>query len=87
MQGKMVLVLANLKPAALRGVKSFGMVLAASNEAHTVVELVEPPAAAKPGDVVVVGEVGAPQPDAQLNAKKNPWDNVHPVRKGGGGGG
>ena len=39
-QGRLVVVLCNLKARNMRGVKSFGMLLAASDEAHENVELV-----------------------------------------------
>ncbi len=53
LEGRLVLVLANLKPRKLVGFASAGMVLCASNAEHTEVKLVEPPATAKPGDRVV----------------------------------
>jgi tRNA-binding EMAP/Myf-like protein len=56
MQQRLVLVLCNLKPRNMRGVKSHGMVLAASNEEHTVVEPLAPPPAAPPGERVFFGE-------------------------------
>jgi methionine--tRNA ligase beta chain len=37
MQGRLVVVLANLKARNMRGIKSHGMLLAASNEEHTLV--------------------------------------------------
>lgn len=46
----MVVVLANLKPRNMRKIKSFGMVMAASNEEHTQVEPISPPEAAAPGE-------------------------------------
>lgn len=46
----MVVVLANLKPRNMRKVKSVGMVMAASNEDHTSVEPIAPPAGAAPGE-------------------------------------
>lgn len=48
--GKQVVVVANMKPATLRGVESQGMVLAASNESGLV--LVSPEKPARPGSVV-----------------------------------
>ncbi len=56
MQQRPVLVLCNLKPRNMRGIKSFGMVLAASNEEHTVVEPLAPPQGAQPGERVWFGE-------------------------------
>lgn len=75
MQNRKVCVLCNLKPAAMRGVKSQAMVLAASNSDHTKVELVEPPPAAVVGErVTVQGFEGLP--DDVLNPKKKVWETV-----------
>lgn len=43
MQGRSVVVLANLKPRNMRGIKSHGMLLCASNDAHDAVEPLRPP--------------------------------------------
>lgn len=76
MKNRKVLVLLNLKPAKLRGFKSFGMVLCASDEAHERVEFVEPPPDAKPGDRVVIDtENGDPLSAAQLK-KQKVWEKV-----------
>ena len=62
MQNRPVLLLCNLKPANLKGVRSQAMVLAASNEDHTQVELVDPPAGAKVGErVTFAGYSGDPE--------------------------
>lgn len=45
-----MLVLANLKPRNMRGVKSNGMLMAASDAAHENVELLSPPEGAVPGE-------------------------------------
>jgi aminoacyl tRNA synthase complex-interacting multifunctional protein 1 len=69
MQNRMVIVICNLKPAKMRGIESFGMVMAASDEAHTKVELLKVPEAAKPGErVQFEGFSGAA--DKQVNPKK-----------------
>ena len=78
-----MLVLANLKPRNMRGVKSNGMVLCASNEEHTVVEPLEPPAGAAPGERVYFGEGGAaeqgePAKPNQVEKKKM-WEAVAPL--------
>jgi len=52
MAGKMVVIVANMKPKKFRGVQSEGMVIAANNADNTVVELVSPPAGAPPGERV-----------------------------------
>lgn len=57
LQERNVVVLANLKPRNMRGVKSFGMLMAASDAAHENVELLLPPEGAVPGDRVWFGSV------------------------------
>ncbi|KAG0465746.1 hypothetical protein HPP92_019910 [Vanilla planifolia] len=75
MQYRKVCVLCNLKPATMRGIKSHAMVLAASNDDQTKVELVEPPASAVVGErVTFPGYSG--EPDGVLNAKSKVWEKV-----------
>ncbi|XP_072954833.1 probable methionine--tRNA ligase isoform X1 [Typha angustifolia] len=75
MQNRKVCVLCNLKPVGMRGIKSHAMVLAASNDDHTKVELVDPPASAVVGErVAFAGYSG--EPDTVLNAKSKVWDKV-----------
>ncbi len=50
--GRRVLVLCNLKPRAMRGVESRGMLLCASNEEHTDVDPLLPPPDAPLGELV-----------------------------------
>ena len=75
MQGRALIVVCNLKPRNLVGFKSNGMVLCAArtNEDGTeVVELLSPPADAKPGDRIV-GEslpLHAPMTASQCDKKK-----------------
>lgn len=67
-----VLVMANLKPATMRGIVSHGMVVAAElkgEDGNIAVELVEPPTDAKVGERITVASLeGAP--DALLDTKK-----------------
>lgn len=72
MEGKMVLVLANLKARPMRGFVSNGMLLCASTEDRGV-ELIEPPVGAVPGERVTIGDLVG-EFDEVLNSKKNPWD-------------
>ncbi|KAL8041807.1 hypothetical protein ABFX02_09G007800 [Erythranthe guttata] len=73
MQNRKVCVLCNLKPAAMRGIKSQAMVLAASNNDHT--KLVEPPQGAVVGErVTFQGFEGLP--DDVLNPKKKVWETL-----------
>jgi aminoacyl tRNA synthase complex-interacting multifunctional protein 1 len=81
MEGRKVLVLANLKARALRGFESHGMVLcaaapkdaAAAGGVTEIVEFLEVPASANPGDRVTVEGIEG-EADGVLNAKKNPLD-------------
>ncbi|KAF5185369.1 Methionine--tRNA ligase, cytoplasmic [Thalictrum thalictroides] len=67
MLNRKVCVLCNLKPAKMRGIKSDGMVLAASNDDHTKVELVDPPISAQVGErVTFPGFEGVPN-DSYIN--------------------
>lgn len=50
-----VVVLCNLKPRNMRGIKSHGMLLCASNDAHDAVEPLDPPADAPVGERVWFG--------------------------------
>lgn len=79
MQNRKIIVIANLKPATMRGVKSAAMVLAASppGEAHGKVELVAPPEGAVAGErVYFEGYRG--EPEAVLNPKKKIWESIQP---------
>lgn len=82
MQNRRVILVCNLKPANMRGIKSCAMVLAATSPDGGTVELVEPPAAAGIGERVVVagfgGEEGGQLPYEQLNPKKKVWEAVQP---------
>ena len=70
LEGKMVAVLCNLKPAAVRGVESFGMVLCASTEGKAEVEVLAIPAAAKVGEVVTFPGFPAPATIEEIPKKK-----------------
>lgn len=72
-EGRSVVVVCNLKAAKLGGVASNGMVLCASNEDKSAVAFVEPPAAAAPGDRVLIEGVGATPPATGNQMKKKKW--------------
>lgn len=55
MQDKKVIVLANLKPRNMRGIKSYGMLMAASDASHENVELLVPPGDSVPGERIWFG--------------------------------
>jgi aminoacyl tRNA synthase complex-interacting multifunctional protein 1 len=86
MQNRKVIVVANLKPVTMRGMKSSAMVLAASpppppgeaaGHKKEVVELVSPPADAEAGEKVFFeGYEGTPEP--QLNPKKKVFEQIQP---------
>uniref|UniRef100_A0A7N0TBT8 tRNA-binding domain-containing protein n=1 Tax=Kalanchoe fedtschenkoi TaxID=63787 RepID=A0A7N0TBT8_KALFE len=72
-----VVLITNVKPGKLRDVMSEGLVLCASNEDHTVVEPLLPPAGAKIGErISVAGYDG--EPEAVLNPKKKQLDKITP---------
>ncbi|KAG0198737.1 G4 quadruplex nucleic acid binding protein, partial [Mortierella sp. GBA30] len=54
MENRWLVCVCNLKPATMRGVKSFAMVLAATDDSGKL-ELVEPPKGSKPGDKCYFG--------------------------------
>ncbi|KAJ8102892.1 hypothetical protein POJ06DRAFT_235837 [Lipomyces tetrasporus] len=75
MQQRYVVVVANLKPVTMRGIRSEAMVLCAANEEK--VELVIPPDGSKAGDKVFFeGFDGTPEP--QLNPKKKIFETLQP---------
>lgn len=73
MQQRYIVTVANLKPVSMRGIKSYGMVLCASN-AETV-EFVNPPAGSKAGDKLFFEGYNG-EPEKQLNPKKKVWETV-----------
>lgn len=86
-----MVVLCNLKPASLRGIKSTAMVLAASNADHTKVELLTPPVCQtatllipQPGSKVgerVFFDGYSSNPDLPfMNPKQKVWEQVQPVK-------
>ncbi|KAL3685667.1 hypothetical protein R1sor_003689 [Riccia sorocarpa] len=86
LEGRNVLVLANLKPRNMRGIKSNGMLLAASNPEHTIVQLLTPPDGAVPGERVWFGAEADQSEQASAAtpnqvAKKKIWETVQPHLK------
>lgn len=82
MENRWVIVMANLKPASMRGIKSYGMVLCASAPDGSAVELLGPvdTSKVKPGDrLFVEGQEG--EPEKTLNPKKKYWETVQPDLK------
>ncbi|CAE7156707.1 unnamed protein product [Rhizoctonia solani] len=82
MRDRTLIAVCNLKPANMRGVKSFAMVLCATHKdgKDHGIEIVSPPEGSKPGDrVYFEGEkfAGA-QPLSQLNPKKKIFETIQP---------
>jgi len=77
MQNREVVLVCNLKPSNLKGVKSEAMVLAASNSDHTQVELLVPPPGSKIGERVTFDGYSG-EPDEQLNPKHKIWEAIQP---------
>ncbi|CAH8308366.1 unnamed protein product [Eruca vesicaria subsp. sativa] len=86
LQGAAVVVLANLKPRNMRGVKSCGMLLCASDSSHENVEPLVPPQGSVPGDRVWFGgeedleQLPEPAPANKVQKKKM-WEAVQPLLK------
>jgi len=74
LNGKMVIVAANLEPHDFRGVVSEGMILACQSEDGKSVKLIEPAAGAQPGDrVIPAGQDFSGKPVGEkLNMRKAP---------------
>ena len=62
LQGRLAIVLCNLKPRKLAGVASNGMLLCASTPEHDKVEILAAPAGSEPGERCFFGETSAQQP-------------------------
>lgn len=77
MQNRMVVVLTNLKPRAFAGVKSAGMVICASNDDHTQVELMNVPDGVEVGERFVFDGVEN-EPEEELKPKKKIWEKLAP---------
>ncbi|KAK9457814.1 hypothetical protein V1511DRAFT_490913 [Dipodascopsis uninucleata] len=78
MQQRYVVVVANLKPVNMRGIKSEAMLLCASDEGHGKVEFTIPPENSKPGDKLFFeGFDGTPE--SQLNPKKKVFETIQPM--------
>lgn len=75
MQERYVVVIANLKPVSMRGIKSTAMVLCAS--AEDKVEFVNPPPNSKAGDKIFFQDYNK-VPEKQLNPKKKIFEAIQP---------
>lgn len=76
LNGRMVVLLCNLKPQKMRGIVSEAMVLCASNDTNEIVELLTPPPKASPGDKITVPGYTR-NPDLPfMNPKKKIFEKV-----------
>jgi len=83
MRNRKVCMIANLKPAKMRGITSYGMVLCAKTgpKGEEKVELIRVPDCAQPGDIITTDDfLGGDwtEPDAQMNPKKKIFEQVQP---------
>jgi aminoacyl tRNA synthase complex-interacting multifunctional protein 1 len=78
MQNRDVIVMTNLKPVNMRGIKSYGMVMCATSEDGNTVEPLSPPPGAVPGERVYFEGFRDGEPDAQLNPKKKIFETFKP---------
>ncbi|KAL6003674.1 hypothetical protein ACLOJK_023908 [Asimina triloba] len=81
-----VVVLSNLKPRNMRGIKSNGMLMAASDASHENVELLLPPEGSIPGERIWFGaefeKENQPDPATPNQVqKKKIWESVQPHLK------
>ncbi|KAK9808921.1 hypothetical protein WJX72_006429 [[Myrmecia] bisecta] len=77
MQNRRVVVVTNLKPAKMRDVMSYGMVLCASNAAHDKVDPIIPPEGVPLGEKIVFSGFEG-EPEAVLNPKKKIFEKIAP---------
>ncbi|KAL6784044.1 hypothetical protein ACKKBG_A04570 [Auxenochlorella protothecoides x Auxenochlorella symbiontica] len=77
MQGRTVVVVTNLKPAKMRDVMSYGMVLCASNDAHDNVDPIIVPEGVPVGERITF-EGYTREPEAQLNPRKKQFEKIAP---------
>lgn len=82
MRDRLLVGICNLKPANMRGVKSFAMVLAATSKdgkgGAGSVELVAPPPGSQPGDRIYFEGFEDQTPIEQLNPKKKQFETIQP---------
>ncbi|KAJ2629197.1 G4 quadruplex nucleic acid binding protein [Coemansia sp. RSA 1290] len=78
MRNRDVVLVCNLKPATMRGVKSYAMVLCATSTDGETVEFVEPPKGSKPGDRVYFEGFEDGKPEEQLKPKMKVFETIQP---------
>lgn len=80
MEGRRVAVVCNLKPAKMRDIMSYGMVLCASNADHSVVDPVGVPEGVPNGERITFDGFPGP-PEEQINPKKKILEKLFPDMK------
>lgn len=85
MRNRKVVMIANLKPAKMRGITSYGMVLCAKEgekgSENEKVQLIRVPDCAQPGDIITTDDFLGEnwnEPDSQMNPKKKIFETVQP---------
>ncbi|ORX50602.1 nucleic acid-binding protein [Hesseltinella vesiculosa] len=79
LQGKKVVVVANMKPSRFRGVLSQGMLMAAANAEGTKVDLLTVSSESANGDRVVLSSVEPHgEPDGTLKPKQKVFEQIAP---------
>ncbi|KAJ2305259.1 G4 quadruplex nucleic acid binding protein [Coemansia sp. RSA 2705] len=78
MMNRDVVLVCNLKPAKMRNVMSYAMVLCATSPDGATVEFVEPPKGSKPGDRVYFEGFADGAPEAQLKPKMKVFETIQP---------
>lgn len=73
----LVVLLANLKPAKMRGIESQAMVLTAESHDGSV-ELIRPPENSVPGELMTWKGITG-EPESLLNPKKKIWETIQPL--------
>lgn len=77
MKNRKVAVVCNLKPAKMRDIMSFGMVLCASNADHSIVEPVLIPEGSAIGSRITCAGFDR-EPEVQINPKKKIFEKIAP---------
>jgi len=80
-----LIVVTNLKPRPMKGVTSYGMILAASNDDHSYLEIVRPPDDSIVGERITLEnmDVNEYKPDNEIkpNKKNSPWAKIKNLLK------
>jgi len=80
MKDKWLIVVCNLKPANMRGIKSHAMVLCATHKdgKEAGIEIIDPPKGSTPGEQIYFEGFENDKPLDQLNPKKKIFETIQP---------